>query len=65
MILDVVGSNPITHPIFPAPALQAPFFRAALTGETGIKFYNECQENRAKVAELVDAPDLGSGILTM
>ena len=63
MILDVVGSNPIIHPIFRGACSQAPRFLRRETA--GIATRPVYKANDAKVAELVDAPDLGSGIFTM
>ena len=65
MILDVVGSNPITHPIQPALALRAPLFPAAMLELCVPGPIIIVGRHSAKVAELVDAPDLGSGIFTM
>lgn len=44
----VEGSNPFVHPIFPFPFYDAPCFGRR----------DDCS---ARVAKLVDAPDLGSG----
>ena len=65
VILVVVGSIPIVHPISGRLAAGA-----RISGRPGIASVSrwprdQGMQTSAKVAELVDAPDLGSGILTM
>ena len=70
MVLDVAGSNPVTRPIFYPRCdlsirmrpLRSVF---ALLLDLYLFFEYRCpsQGNDAGVAKLVDAPDLGSGIL--
>ena len=67
VILVVVGSIPIVHPIFLAPARERvpTIFEWALLVKIPVNplLANIIDSLCAKVAELVDAPDLGSGIL--
>ena len=61
VILVVVGSIPIVHPIFRAPDFRRPGFQRKGTGSPVCEAVTG-KAVPAKVAELVDAPDLGSGI---
>ena len=61
VILVVVGSIPIVHPIFRAPVRRRPDKRPARLCSRWPR--DQGMQISAKVAELVDAPDLGSGIL--